>query len=353
MTYPPQPGPQPGPQGGWQPGPPGGPQGGWQGPPGGFPHQGGYGGGPGMPPGGEPPKKTGLIVGLSLGGLVLLFGVFAILAWVAPGFLLGDDESSAAASEDGGSGRSATDVARQIIQGFNNRDTTALERLTCEGADEEVTETIGRAGQVDQATLIGDAQESGDTATASAVIVVAGSSMEVSATLANDGGWCWQSVTTSGSHPAGEPYPSAGNGSPTARPMPTADFPTAGEDDDPAPGDSSATAQSDGSHGPTTGITDIRTLGRKFVTAVNSGDAATAKSLGCPDYELTTADAMVEDGRQLRITSVSDDAEEPSAELVATHSDGDRSEYSINAVRDAAAGDLCIDGLIYYIPDEG
>ncbi|MCP2253500.1 hypothetical protein LY13_002253 [Prauserella aidingensis] len=101
------------------------------------------------------------------------------------------------------------------------------------------------------------------------------------------------------------------------------------------------------------GITDIRTLGRKFVTAVNSGDAATAKSLGCPDYDLTTADAMVEDGRQLRITSVSDDEKEPSAELVATHSDGDRSEYAINAVRDAAAGDLCIDGLIYHIPDEG
>lgn len=83
-----------------------------------------------------------------------------------------------AAPGDGDSGASATEVARQIIQGFNNRDATALERLTCDGADEEVAETIGRAGQVDRATHIGEAQESGDTATASAVIVVAGSSME-------------------------------------------------------------------------------------------------------------------------------------------------------------------------------
>ncbi|MBB3666258.1 MULTISPECIES: hypothetical protein [Prauserella salsuginis group] len=69
-----------------------------------------YGAHPGGPggPGGEPPKKkTGLIVGISLGGVVLLAGVFAFLAWVAPGFLLDDEDDS------GDSGQNASPATSQ------------------------------------------------------------------------------------------------------------------------------------------------------------------------------------------------------------------------------------------------
>ncbi|WP_222844673.1 hypothetical protein [Saccharomonospora sp. CUA-673] len=114
MTYPPQPG-QPdwqAQQGNQPPSPygqyPG--QYGGQGFPGQeFPGQGfqgqGYPGDPGQPPyggpDGQPPKKkTGLIVGAAAGAVVVLFGVFALLAWVTPGFLLDDDDESSAAGSD-------------------------------------------------------------------------------------------------------------------------------------------------------------------------------------------------------------------------------------------------------------
>ncbi|GAA1227773.1 hypothetical protein GCM10009676_07620 [Prauserella halophila] len=62
-----------------------------------------YGGYPGGP-GGEPPKKkTGLVVGIVAAAVVLLAGVFAFTAWVAPGFLT-DDENSA----EGNQGTSPT-----------------------------------------------------------------------------------------------------------------------------------------------------------------------------------------------------------------------------------------------------
>ncbi|GAA1241781.1 hypothetical protein GCM10009676_28690 [Prauserella halophila] len=340
MTYPPQ------------PGPPSGPQGGWQGPPGGFPQQGGFPGGPGRYPSGGPQRKTGLIVGLSLGGVAVLFGVFAILAWVAPGFLLSGDDSGgsgktggsgkAAADEGGSSERAEADVAAYptadalataLVQAVNRGDSDALVAAFCDGHKDDVEEDADEMLAKKSSITVRKVERLDETGGMVEYDGVTSGGNEFSGIIGfrqQDGTEMFCADSFSKPLILGEETSSA--------PAPSSEVET------PEP--------TDENYGRTTGITDIRTLGQKFVSAVNSGDTATATSLGCPG-PVNTGESMIENGKRLRITSVDDDAKEPSAELIVTHSDGDRSEYRIETVRDPTAGDLCIDGLILYIPDEG
>lgn len=275
MTYPPQPG---------QPGQPGDPfgqsgwgQGGWgQGgqQPGGYPgypgqpypqqpgdyaQYGMYPAGPGGPGGGPPKKKTGLIVGLAITGVVVLAGVLAFTGWVAPGFLTEDDESAGA----GNDGSGAQHLAEQIMDGLNNQDATALQQLACDGADRSVRTVLGVVDYIEKAEL-GDVSNSGNTATADGTVTAEGRSMPVQAELKKDGGsWCWQSVPEM-----------AMGGDVDSSTIPSTDA-----------GDSMPTTAPDDGSGGDSGGEAWRPVSEKFVDAVNSGDGDKAKSMFCSDAD--------------------------------------------------------------------
>ncbi|GAA1241755.1 hypothetical protein GCM10009676_28640 [Prauserella halophila] len=258
MTYPPQPGQpggqpdpygqqpgQPGGQGqpgqpygqpgpyGQQPGPgqPGGPMG--QPPSGGFPQQGMPQGGypqQGMPQGGyqqhgypqqgypqqggpygQPPKKkTGLIVGLSLGGVAAL-AAFFITGFAAPGFFLSD---------------SPRDVAEVYAQAANSEDLDALKEVVCPSS--ELSEAINKVDPSDgndeytsELAVTGHGTESGDEARvpARSETTFQGNTTtsEGHFVLKDEDGWCVNGLERTGSPagsaeaPTGEPaYPTAG-----------------------------------------------------------------------------------------------------------------------------------------------
>ncbi|MCP2253499.1 hypothetical protein LY13_002252 [Prauserella aidingensis] len=217
-------------------------------------------------PGGEPPKKkTGLIVGIALGSAALLFGIFALLAWVTPGFLLSDENDGDSGGTGSGGGSGAQALAEKIVQGFNNQDAEALQQLTCSDADATVRGVIQAAGSVDNAEL-GDVQENGDTATAEATISAGGQDMPATASLSNDGGaWCWQSVQLAGMAP-GDMTPSTDMAEPEA--SETGSYPTAGDDES-------------GSSGSEAWRSNINT----FVDAVNAGDKQAAGRVMCEGAE--------------------------------------------------------------------
>ncbi|OLT38666.1 hypothetical protein BJF85_08115 [Saccharomonospora sp. CUA-673] len=106
-----------------------------------------------MHPGGQPPKsKTGLIVGLSLGGVALLVGGFAILAWVAPGFLLDDEDNNADGANPGPTAEDTREAppsypadpeegAQRFVEAINSGDADAASTVACEIYAESSAET--------------------------------------------------------------------------------------------------------------------------------------------------------------------------------------------------------------------
>lgn len=249
MTYPPQPGqpggqpdpygPQPGAPGpyGGQPGAPG-PQPGPGGPmgqqqaggfgqpgqpqPGGWPQQGmpqgGYQqqwypqqGGPYGPP---PQKRTGLIVGLSLGGVAIL-ATFFITAFAAPGFLLSDGPE---------------DVADNYAQAVSSHDLEGLKQYICPSSDLE--KSIGKVGSSEHErnytttfTITGDAVESGSRARVPmrGTIELGGRTVtsEGHLVLEDQDGWCVTEIDAESADGSG------GADAPTGEPA----SPTGGYDD--------------------------------------------------------------------------------------------------------------------------
>ncbi|RBM22217.1 hypothetical protein DI005_06790 [Prauserella sp. PE36] len=192
MTYPPQPG-QPY---GQQPGPYG---------QGGYPQQQGFPPGGGFPPqqpfppqGPRPPKrKTGLWVGLS--AAVVVAAAFVITAFVAPGFLVGDDgEESAGGGVDAGSSPAAN-LVEQIAQGFQNKDEDALNQLVCSGSEAAIEGYTREASMVTRFDLTGAVQESGSSATAKAHVVLEHQGERVEGDVSLEvaqvsGSWCWRGI---------------------------------------------------------------------------------------------------------------------------------------------------------------
>lgn len=152
MTYPPrQPDPyEPGPQSGGFPRPGPGPQPNQQtayGPPsgafpqhGGFGQQGGYGQPPGgfggSPGGGMPPRKknTGLIIGLSVGA-VLVVAAILFTGLAAPGWIFGDDSRDKASS-------SPKDIAQSIIGAINRDDGGSVDKYLCKDVSDVTTSLV-------------------------------------------------------------------------------------------------------------------------------------------------------------------------------------------------------------------
>ncbi len=203
MTYPPHSGGQSGPYG--QPGQ----SGGWQPPPGQSPHPQGYGqpygGGPmGQPHQPTPPtpkKKTGLWVGVSVA--VVALAAFGVTGFVAPGFLLSDDESgshSAGGSFEFGDGEAAT-VAEKVATAFSTGDSAGLTQLICGGREPALEAYAREAPLVTEFEVTGGLQEQQNPPSASFRAKISlenkGERLDVEAefTVAKpSGSWCWASI---------------------------------------------------------------------------------------------------------------------------------------------------------------
>ncbi|TWH19231.1 hypothetical protein [Prauserella rugosa] len=115
-------------------------------------------------PGGEPPKKkTGLIIGIVAGIVVVAAGVFAILAWVAPGFLL-DDEESAEGENQGGSAESSQQSAPSSEQAPTTEESSAASEPTSESAPAGGAAPDGKSTPEETAEAAADAYNAGDKA---------------------------------------------------------------------------------------------------------------------------------------------------------------------------------------------
>jgi hypothetical protein len=199
MTYPQQPGQQPyGQQPGWPPAP---------GPGGGYP------GGP------QPRKKgrTGLVAGIGVAVVALV--VFTITAFVAPGFLLGDEDSGGSgtsASDNGGdcgagggpaddggvsdgSAQKVNALVSKIVQGFCDQDQDGLTQLICAGSEPAIRGYVEEADLVEEFALQGEIDDAGPTATAKARAVLVDGGRRVEATMiitvAYEGDdFCWKDM---------------------------------------------------------------------------------------------------------------------------------------------------------------
>ncbi|SFP76115.1 hypothetical protein SAMN05421810_103332 [Amycolatopsis arida] len=233
---------------------------------GGYPQPGQYG------PGGEPPKKgrAGLWIALSAVGVVLV--AFAVTAFVAPGFLLSDDEG-----KDGG----PQQVAQQIIDGINAKDKAALNALKCGNADRDVDQAIQNIGATSDARL-GEVKQVSDTsATANLDITIAGSPTQVVGELRSaDSKWCWQNWTTAG-----------GNA-----PAPTTKSSTPG---------SSRTSMPSMPSGDTS---DAKAAFEKWAEAINNGSKSDAMATICADdrsLNESDVDDLISKSAKVQITEVS------------------------------------------------
>lgn len=189
-----------------------------------YPQQQPYGQQPGWPsapgpyPSGPQPRKkskTGLVAGIAVAVVALL--VFTITAFVAPGFLLGDEDSggtATSAGEDGGCGTSAspddggvTDGSAQkvaalvakIVQGFCEQDQDGLTRLVCPGSEPAIRGYVEEADLVEEFELKGEIDDRGPTATAEVRAVLVDGAQRVEATmvitLAYEGDdFCWKDM---------------------------------------------------------------------------------------------------------------------------------------------------------------
>lgn len=228
MTYPPQqPGPygnQPDPYGSYGQQPPQQPAwgGGWDqqqqqpgyGPQsGGFPQQQpGYGPPPqqpgwgGYPPGPPPRKKTGLIAGLAIGGVLLVGGgVTAVI------LLTGDDKpqqnGSIANAEPGGGGDGPQGVVQRVISAIDDKDTQAALATLCDSSVKSPAFELDKApaSVTLKASQAGEISETGDNARARLSIKVTegasskGSTVNMSLTLKKkDGKWCVSNASMGG-----------------------------------------------------------------------------------------------------------------------------------------------------------
>jgi hypothetical protein len=220
----------------------------------------------------EPKKsKTGLWVGL--GVAVVAVAAFVVTAFVAPGFLLSDDEGDSGGTgtsaggqgngEDGGPGP----VAQQIASALSNGDTATLQKLICANADELVHEVVGMAGSVGQVQLTGEPEVQGNQA----IVRGTADSYDVTAMLQNAGsGWCWQGVEIDGDGGMGTPPPDG-----------TGDT-----------GDTGDTGGTGDGNGPAVGSTDPADLspeGQEFLdkilSTLDSGDTKPLADMVCKGWE--------------------------------------------------------------------
>jgi hypothetical protein len=227
-----------------------------------------YGGGFGPPP---PRKNTGAVVAV-VAAVVLVLGALGITGFVAPGFLLGDDETdvggpgptttttTTTTTSAEPPGEDAEALVAALVAGLDSQDAEALADIACRSAGSTVDEAIDDLDAVDEADLLDSDIVSDDEVTATVEITAGSRTGEVEVSVVrDDGDWCWQDITV-----VDDGEPSGPTSAPTDPGTPTA-------------GGKPVTPEA------------LATM-HTFLDSVNTGDAATAKSLLCADAIATPAD---------------------------------------------------------------
>lgn len=210
-----------------------------------------YGGGVTLPP----PKKSGPVIAAVAAGVAVLG--LGVTGFLAPGFLVSEQSPTAPppTTTVTTTGKAdPEDFLATLASALDSRDGAALMGLTCKLKRPSVDSVIDNASEISEATLV-NTRKISPRKVMGTVSITTGSrrtKIEVTTTR-DDGAWCW-----SDAKPSERTRPASSR--PTATTTP--DSPTA----EGKPVDPEALAAM-----------------RKFLDSVNSGDAATAKSLLCSD----------------------------------------------------------------------
>ncbi|MGH3520504.1 MAG: hypothetical protein ACRDQ7_24665 [Haloechinothrix sp.] len=177
---------------------PGGQYGGYP-QPGAYPGAGQYsqtGGFDGPPPG--PKSKTGLWIGLGVGGVILLVGAVLFTGFVTPGFFLGNSPQS---------------VAEKAVESVNNKDKDAVAEVICgEISDTGPMADEALGGEV-SAKLTGQVREEGEQAFAPVELTFNGITAAGELVLEKqDGAWCVDDFKATGLPGPGGSSGSSGTG---------------------------------------------------------------------------------------------------------------------------------------------
>ncbi len=224
------------PQQGWDPNA-GGQMSGWN-------QNAGYSQGFGGPP--APPKKskTGLIIALV--AVVVVLAAVGITGFVAPGFFLSKDSTTASGPEK---------TTADIVDALNRKDKAALNSLKCGDAEEDISQIIDNVDKVSDVKLVGTVTKLSETeATAIVSMKINGNASTRKGTLGKSGDtWCWRQVGSASSTggKTSSPKPSA----PTTKPS--------------SPGNAGGGA--------------AKEVLKQFIDKLNSGDTTGAQALGCED----------------------------------------------------------------------
>ncbi len=198
---------------------------------------------------------------------------FVVTAFVAPGFLLSDEEDSGGTSgdpdtttsgqpngEQGGDG-GPVDLAQQIAGALTSGDSATLQKPLCADATGRVDEAVGMAGSLGEVQITGQPDVQGDQA----VVLGTAGEYRVAAVLQDSGnGWCWLDVAidTSGSGGA--------VGAPTTAPGGTG-----------SPSDSGSAGSAS--------VSDLSSEGQrvldKILSSVDKGDSAALPGMVCESWE--------------------------------------------------------------------
>lgn len=143
---------------------------------------------------GPPPKKsnTGVIVAI-VAVVVLALTTLGITGFVAPGFFLGDDESSGdAGSHDLSTPQAA---AEALVAALKAKDAAAVRAVKCAGATADVEQLANLVSSVNTAELTGVQQQSDTQATVFLVVDGFGDRSETDVQFAKEGNrWCLSSL---------------------------------------------------------------------------------------------------------------------------------------------------------------
>ncbi|OLT38667.1 hypothetical protein BJF85_08120 [Saccharomonospora sp. CUA-673] len=136
-------------------------------------------------------NRTWPLVLLVGGGLLFVASIFVFTAWVAPGFLVADDET-----EDG---EGAHALATRIMTAFADQDKAELRSVACADADPAVADAIQQAPGVTAAHVTGQATEQGGIVTIGGRISAGNDDIDLRLVLDTVGdAWCWRSVEVPG-----------------------------------------------------------------------------------------------------------------------------------------------------------
>jgi len=205
----------------------------------------------GGPP--APPKKskTGLIIALV--AVVVLLAGLGVTGFVAPGFFLSKDSSTASGPDK---------TAQDIVDGLNRKDKNALNALKCGDAEEDIAQIIDNVDKVSDVKLSGPVTKISETEyTAIVAMKINGNASTRKGTLGKSGdNWCWRKVGSASS-----------SGGKTSAPKTSKPTETTG------PGSGSGDAE---------GAAKIKS----FIDTLNSGDKAGAIAMACPDEKKNLTD---------------------------------------------------------------